>query len=155
MDNILAFFHSLLTAVPDRNSQYRPRKKLSFLTDVHIKLISLTSQGSMSRRRQTLLADIKEKTFIIRPRPTMPLKLRWGGWEKFEYLLTCMLDTVHCHGDLHKMLYEVFHESQSLTMHYIRDERGDEALTLCRPMGLGFPAVRTRQEGKEKRYERQ
>ena len=36
-------------------------------------------------------------------------------------------------------------------MHYIRDERGDEALTLCRPMGLGFPAVRTRQEGKEKK----
>ena len=47
------------------------------------------------------------------------------------------------------------HEPQSLTMHYIRDERGDEALTLCRPMGLGFPALRTRQEGKEKRYERQ
>ena len=47
------------------------------------------------------------------------------------------------------------HESQSLTMHYFRDERGDEALTLCRPMGLGFPVVRTRQEGKEKRYERQ
>ena len=36
-------------------------------------------------------------------------------------------------------------------MHYIRDECGDEALTLCRPMGLGFPAVRTRQEGKEKK----
>ena len=46
-----------------------------------------------------------------------------------------------------------FHELQSLTMHYIRDERGDEALTLCRPMGLGFPAVRTRQEGKEKIWE--
>ena len=40
-------------------------------------------------------------------------------------------------------------------MHYIRDERGDEALTLCRPMGLGFPAVRTRQEGEGKGYERQ
>ena len=40
-------------------------------------------------------------------------------------------------------------------MYYIRDERGDEALTLCRPMGLGFPAVRTRQEGKDKRYEKQ
>ena len=35
-------------------------------------------------------------------------------------------------------------------MHYIRDERGDEALTLCRPIGLGFPAARTSQEGKEK-----
>ena len=47
------------------------------------------------------------------------------------------------------------HEPQSLTMYYIRDERGDEALPLCRPMGLGFPAVRTRQEGKDKRYEKQ
>ena len=49
----------------------------------------------------------------------------------------------------------ILHEPQSITMHYIRDERGDEALMLCRPMGLGFPAVRTRQEGKEKRYEKQ
>ena len=56
------------------------------------------------------------------------------------------------------LFYFIFYfllEPQSLTMHYIRDEGGDEALTLCRPMGLGFPAVRTRQEGKEKRYERQ
>ena len=28
------------------------------------------------------------------------------------------------------------HEPQSLTMHYIRDERADEVLTLYRPMGL-------------------
>ena len=47
------------------------------------------------------------------------------------------------------------HEPQSRTMHNIRDERGDQALTLCRLMGPGFPAVRTRQKGKEKRYERQ
>ena len=40
-------------------------------------------------------------------------------------------------------------------MYYIRDERGDEALPLCRPMGLGFPAVRTRQEGKDKIYKKQ
>ena len=28
------------------------------------------------------------------------------------------------------------HEPQSLTMHYIRDERADEVLTLYRPVGL-------------------
>ena len=57
---------------------------------------------------------------------------------------------------MHSVFFMVYlHEPQSLTMYYIRDERDDEALTLCRPMGLGFPAVRTRQEGKDKRYERQ
>ena len=53
------------------------------------------------------------------------------------------------------IIFLFLHEPQSLTMYYIRDERGDEALPLCRPMGLGFPAVRTRQEGKDKRYEKQ
>ena len=52
-------------------------------------------------------------------------------------------------------IFYFLHEPQSLTMHYIRDERGDEALMLCRPMGLGFSAARARQEGKENRYEKQ
>ena len=53
------------------------------------------------------------------------------------------------------LLFIFLHEPQYLTMYYIRDMRGDEAVTFSRPMGLGFPAVRTRQEGKDKRYEKQ
>ena len=52
-------------------------------------------------------------------------------------------------------LFIFLHEPQALTMHYIRDECGDKALTLCRPMGLGFPAVSARQEGKDTRYGKQ
>ena len=62
--------------------------------------------------------------------------------------LVCMY--VNDANKLFLFIFYFLHEPQPVKMHYIRDERGDEALTLYRPMGLGFPAVRTRQEGKEK-----
>ena len=46
MDNILAFFHHRLTTIPDRDSFLNEvQEMLPFLTDIHIKMISSTSQG--------------------------------------------------------------------------------------------------------------
>ena len=46
MDNLLAFFQHRLTTIPDRDSFLNEvQEVLPFLTDIHIKVMSSTSQG--------------------------------------------------------------------------------------------------------------
>ena len=83
VDNILAFFHRLLTAIPDFDSQHTPGK--APLSDWCPHEVDISHQLGMLGRSQPIMADIREGCSSLGKSQGCHWRIHLRGWEKFEY----------------------------------------------------------------------